>query len=165
MLATPAPPTSPQFTAFVSAPSPPIPQQHSPHHAQLIQISGNTALHFPGSSAHYPGSTFHIPGHGAAIMAAVTAATASAATTPEPAMTPAPPVPAPAAAAVPAASSARDLPGNSGGGGVEECRIGIRRVTKYDFKSVVELFRVREVESFVLPDLCNLVTFNETGDT
>ena len=67
-------------------------------------------------------------------MAAVTAAA-----TPEPAIGAVATVPT---AAVPVASSARDLPGNSGGGG-EEGRIGIRRVTKYDFKSVVELFRVR----------------------
>ena len=114
MLATPAPPTSPQFTAFISAPSP------IPPHPQLIQI---------------PGNAIQIPGNATAIMAAVTA------TTPEPAKAAA----ATAPAAVPVASSARDLPGNGGGGSGEECKIGIRRVTKYDFKSVVELFRVRRV--------------------
>ena len=120
MLATPAPPTSPQFTAFISAPSP------IPPHPQLIQI--------PGNAIQIAGNAIQIPGNATAIMAAVTA------TTPEPAKA----APATAPAAVPVASSARDLPGNGGGGSGEECKIGIRRVTKYDFKSVVELFRVSE---------------------
>ena len=118
MLATPAPPSSPQFTAFISAPSP-IQLQ-----SQFIQI--------PGSAPSPISPQFiQIPGGNAAIMAAVTAAA-----TPEPAIGAVATVPT---AAMPVASSARDLPGNSG----EECKIGIRRVTKYDFKSVVELFRVR----------------------
>ena len=74
------------------------------------------------------------PGSAAVVMAAAAAATAVP-EAPKAAPTP--------VAAVPEASSARDLPGNSGSSGSEECKIGIRRVTKYDFKSVVELFRVR----------------------
>lgn len=136
MLATPAPPTSPQFTAFISAPSP-IPTQHIP--TQLIHIPGNAGFR------EIPGNVVQIPGHATAIMAAVTAAAA----TPEPAKAVAV---ATAPTAVPVASSARDLPGNTGGG--EECRIGIRRVTKYDFKSVVELFRVR------ISQLCYLIYVN-----
>ena len=124
MLATPAPPTSPQFTAFISAPSP------IPPHPQLIQI--------PGNAIQIPGNTVQLPGNAGTIMAAVTAAA-----TPEPAKAAA--VVATAPTGAPVASSARDLPGNGGGGSGsgEECKIGIRRVTKYDFKSVVELFRVR----------------------
>ena len=80
------------------------------------------------------------PGSATVVMAA-----AAATAVPEaPKAAPTPAVQTPVA--VPEASSARDLPGNSGSSrSSEECKIGIRRVTKYDFKSVVELFRVRRV--------------------